>query len=267
MPRVTAEGGETTLFLLGHQDDEIAFAPLISRIKSRQRPVRIVYLTNGAVGRATPEVRSAESTRALASLGVTSAEISYLGNDLSVPDGLLFRRFSRVYDALETECSAIASMGEVYALGWEGGNLDHDAAHVLAMALAIARDRVQRAWQVPFYRAAGLGPPFYSLFAPLPANGPVSPLSLTRQESRLRLRLIRYFPSQWRSFVGLAPAILWHALASPVLKLQPMTLRRVWERPTAGRLLYEQRSAVSFAEFAGCVTAFLRKRGLTPAPA
>jgi len=93
MSRVTADGGETTLFLLGHQDDEIAFAPLISRIKSRQRPVRIVYLTNGAVGRATPEVRSAESTRALASLGVTSAEISYLGNDLSVPDGLLFRRF------------------------------------------------------------------------------------------------------------------------------------------------------------------------------
>lgn len=267
MTRVAADGDETTLFLLGHQDDEIAFAPLISRIKSKGQHVRIVYLTNGGVGRATPDVRSTESTRALASLGVTSAEITYLGNELSVPDGLLFRRFSEVYDALEGECSAIASLGEIYALGWEGGNLDHDAAHVLAMALAIARDRVHRAWQVAFYRAAGLGPPFYSLFAPLPANGPVSPLTLTRRESRLRLRLIRYFPSQWRSFVGLGPVILWHALASPVLKLQPMTLRRLRERPTAGRLLYEQRSAVGFAEFSGCVTAFLRERGLTPGPA
>ena len=230
-------------------------------------PVRVVYLTDGGAGRAAPEFRNAECIRALESLGVPSAEIIFLGSTSSVPDGLLFRHFSQVYSALEAECSTIASMGEIYALGWEGGNLDHDAAHVLAMAFAIARDRVHRAWQVPFYRAAGIGPPFYSLFAPLPANGPVSPLSLTRRESRLRLRLIRYFPSQWRSFVGLGPVILWHALVSPVLKLQPMTLRRLWERPTAGRLLYEQRSAVSFAEFGGCVTAFLRERGLTPEPA
>ena len=261
---MTADRGETTLFLLGHPDDEIAFAPLVSRIKSKGQIVRIVYLTDGGVGRATPDIRSTESVRALASLGVASAEIHFLGKDLSVPDGLLFRRLTPVYDALEAECSSIGSFGEIYTLGWEGGNLDHDAAHVIALALAVARDRVHRAWQVAFYRAAGLGPPFFSLFAPLRANGPVSRLSLTRPESRLRLRLIRYFPSQWRSFVGLGPVLLWHALASPVLKVQPMKPRRLWERPAPGRLLYEQRSGVSFAEFAGCVTAFLGERGITP---
>ncbi|HTL49973.1 MAG TPA: PIG-L family deacetylase [Steroidobacteraceae bacterium] len=261
---MTADRGETTLFLLGHPDDEIAFAPLVSRIKSKGQIVRIVYLTDGGVGRATPDIRSTESVRALASLGVASAEIHFLGKDLSVPDGLLFRRLTPVYDALEAECSSIGSLGEIYTLGWEGGNLDHDAAHVIGLALAVARDRVHRAWQVAFYRAAGLGPPFFSLFAPLRANGPVSRLSLTRPESRLRLRLIRYFPSQWRSFVGLGPVLLWHALASPVLKVQPMKPRRLWERPAPGRLLYEQRSGVSFAEFAGCVTAFLGERGITP---
>jgi GlcNAc-PI de-N-acetylase len=258
---------ETALFLLGHPDDEIAFAPLISRIKSNGQAVRIVYLTDGGVGRATPAVRNAESKRALASLGVSSAEISFLGNELSVPDGLLFRRLPEVYSALDDESAAIASMGEIYTLGWEGGNQDHDAAHVLAMALAIARDRVQRAWQVPFYRAADRGPPLFALFAPLPANGPVTPLPLTRRESRLRAGLIRYFPSQWRSFAGLGPAILWHALASPVMKLQPMSMRRLRERPTAGRLLYEQRYAVRFDEFAGFAAAFLRARGLAPEPA
>jgi N-acetylglucosamine malate deacetylase 1 len=258
---------ETALFLLGHPDDEIAFAPLMARLKSKGQPVRIVYLTDGGVGRATPDIRNAESERALASLGVSSAEMEFLGHELSVPDGQLFRRFSEVYSALDAQSGAVASMGEIYTLGWEGGNPDHDAAHVLAMALAIARDRVHRAWQVPFYRAADRGPPFFALFAPLPANGPVSLLSLTPRESRLRAGLIRYFPSQWRSFAGLGPAILWHAIASPVLRLQPMSRRRLWERPTAGRLLYEQRYAVSFAEFAGFATAFLRERGIAPEPA
>jgi hypothetical protein len=265
MACVSADASETRLFLLGHQDDEIAFAPLISRFKSQGLPVRVVYLTDGGIGRATPERRNTESTRALASLGVPSAEITYLGNELSVPNGLLFRRLSQVYSALEAQSSGISSLGEIYTLGWEGGNMDHDAAHLIAMVLAIVKDRVRGAWQVPFYRAADRGPPFFSLFAPLPANGPVSRLSLTRRESRLRLGLIRYFPSQWRSFAGLGPAILWHALANPVLKLQPMLLNRLWERPTAGPLLYEQRYAVSFREFSEYAAAFLRDRGITPA--
>ena len=142
--------------------------------------------------------------------------------------------------------------------------MDHDAAHVIAMALAIAQDRVQRAWQVPFYRASDRGPPFFSIFAPLPANGPVSQLELTRRQSRLRTGLIRFFPSQWRTFAGLGPAILWHSLVKPSLLLQPMLLSRLWERPTAGPLLYEQRYSVSFAEFSACATAFLRERGITP---
>ena len=142
--------------------------------------------------------------------------------------------------------------------------MDHDAAHAIAMALAMAQGRVHRAWQVPFYRAIDHGPPFFSLFAPLPANGPVSRLALTRRDSWLRATLIRFFPSQWRAFAGLGPVILWHALTSPVLKLQPMLLSRLWERPNAGRLLYEQRYGVSFAAFSECMTAFLRNRGITP---
>ena len=72
----SADASETRLFLLGHQDDEIAFAPLISRFKSQGLPVRVVYLTDGGIGRATPERRNTESTRALASLGVPCAEIT-----------------------------------------------------------------------------------------------------------------------------------------------------------------------------------------------
>jgi GlcNAc-PI de-N-acetylase len=261
---ISADPDETTLFLLAHQDDEIAFAPLLSRLKASRQPVCVVYLTDGGIGRVTPERRNAESTRALASLGVAADEITYLGQALSVPNGLLFQRMSQVYSALEAHCSRIGALGEICTLGWEGGNMDHDAAHVIAMALAIAQDRIHKTWQVPFYRASDRGPPFFSLFAPLPANGPVSRLALTRPESRLRANLIRFFPSQWRAFAGLGPAILWHSLVSPVLKLQPMLLSRLWERPTAGPLLYEQRYSVSFAAFTARATEFLGERGITP---
>jgi LmbE family N-acetylglucosaminyl deacetylase len=263
MASAAAEAGETTLFLLGHQDDEIAFAPLISRIKAKGQPVRVVYLTDGGIGRVTPKLRNTESSRALASIGVAATEINYLGTEMAVPNGQLFRRFSAVYSALDAQTAAISSLGEIYTLGWEGGNMDHDAAHVIAMVLAMARDRLHRAWQVPFYRAADLGPPFFSLFAPLPDNGPVTTLTLASRESWLRARLIRHFHSQWRTFAGLGPLILWHALTKPVLKRQPMRLHRLWERPTAGRLLYEQRYGVSFGEFSECATAFLRERAIT----
>src|SRR4029079_11847248 len=130
------------------------------------QPVCVVYLTDGGIGHVTPERRNAESTRALGSLGVAAGEFSYLGHALSVPNGLLFRRMSQVYSALEAHCSRIGALGGIYALGWAGGNMGAHGAHVLAMALAIARDRIRRAWQVPFYRASDRGPPFFSLFAP-----------------------------------------------------------------------------------------------------
>ena len=76
---------------------------------------------------------------------------------------------------------------------------------------------------------------------------------------------MRFFPSQWRAFAGLGPGILWHAFTSPVLKMQPMNLRRVWERPTAVPLLYETRNGVSFTEFSECSRAFLQERGIAPA--
>ncbi|EYD78403.1 GlcNAc-PI de-N-acetylase family [Rubellimicrobium mesophilum DSM 19309] len=255
----------TKLFLLAHQDDEIAFAPLLARLKADGQPVRVVYLTDGGAGRASPELRCTESRRALASLGILPSEVVFLGAAMAVPDGALFRRLPQVYAALESVCRGSDAPGEIYTLGWEGGHVDHDAAHVIAMALAVARDRVHQAWQVPFYRAIDRGPPWFTLFAPLTANGPVARLSLTRRESWLRAALVRFFPSQWRSLTALGPLVLWRALTDPTLKLQPMVPGRLWERPTPGRLLYEKLYAVSFAEVSACIGAFLGELGITEA--
>jgi LmbE family N-acetylglucosaminyl deacetylase len=251
----------TALILLAHQDDELAFAPLLAQFREQARNVRVVYLTDGGAGPSTPARRESESVRALAALGVRPSAIRFLGSVLSIPDGRLFRHLPAAYDALVEDCRDIQELGGLFTLAWEGGHPDHDAAHVLTMKLAMARGALDRAWQVPFYRAADRGPPFFSLFAPLDCNGPAQALPAARKGALLRAAAIRFYPSQWRSFVGLAPVIFWHALIGTPTRIQRVQARPSLERPTAGPLLYERRNGIGFTEFAEHAGRFLRERG------
>jgi LmbE family N-acetylglucosaminyl deacetylase len=248
------------LFLLAHQDDEIAFAPLMALLGAKGRRLRVVYLTDGAARRATPARRVSETTRALAALGIPAADIRFLGSDLSIPDSWLFRHLDSAHDALEKDCQAICHSCHLFTLAWEGGHPDHDATHVVARALAGERGWADRTWQVPFYRAADRGPPFFTLFAPLPLNGPAWQLPAARHDALLRARMIRYFPSQWRTLAGLAPAILWHALRGTPAALQRVRVDQPLARPTAGPLLYEQRNGIPFVELAKHAKRFLEER-------
>lgn len=255
---------DVALFLLAHQDDELAFAPLMALLGAQGRRLRVVYLTDGAARRATPERRAKETTRALAALGIPAADIRFLGSDLSIPDKGLFRHLGSAHDALEKDCQTISHTGDLFTLAWEGGHPDHDATHVVALALAKTRGWVDRTWQVPFYRAADRGPPFYTLFSPLPSNGPAWQLPAARHDALLRAHMMRYFPSQWRTLAGLAPAVLWHALIGTPVTLQRVRVDRSLARPTPGPLLYEQRNRITFVELAAHANRFLDERAATP---
>ena len=191
------------------------------------------------------------------------ADIGFIGCEQGIPDGTLLDHLATAFRALDAATQDLAGLGEVYTLAWEGGHPDHDATYVLALALAAARDGLDRVWQVPFYRAAGRGPPWFSLFAPLPGNGPVDELPLTPSERRLRASMMRFYPSQWRTFAGLGPGIVWNALTTRTLRRQQGQLGRLWQRPTEARLLYEQRNGVSFRAFSARATAFLAERGIS----
>ena len=190
------------------------------------------------------------------------ADIGFIGCEQGIPDGALPGHLATAFRALDAATLDLSGLGDVYTLAWEGGHPDHDATYVLALALAAARTRLDRVWQVPFYRAADRGPPWFSLFAPLPANGPVDELPLGPGERRLRASMMRFYPSQWRTFAGLGPGIVWNALTTETLRRQRGQLGRVWQRPTVGRLLYEQRNGVSFQQFSASASAFLTDRGL-----
>ncbi|HMB74955.1 MAG TPA: PIG-L family deacetylase [Kiloniellaceae bacterium] len=247
------------LVLLAHQDDELVFSPLIARLVASGKAVRVVYLTNGVPDRSSPDGRNSESTRALAKLGVPASHIRFLGTELSVCDGQLLHRFTSTYRALLEDCRSAGPFGDLFTLAWEGGHPDHDAAHVVAVKLARTWDADDRAWQLPFYRAANLGPPWFSLFAPLSCNGAVQDLPSARQDALLRAKMIRFYPSQWRTFIVLGPVIFWHAVLATPVKLQRLQIHRALERPTLRPLLYERRNGVSFAEFAERANRFLEE--------
>ncbi len=248
---------KTGLFILAHPDDEVVFAPLLARLASERRQARVIYLTDGSSG-ATPSVRNAETVRALASLGISAAQLCFAGHQRGIRDGQLHRHLDDALDAVEEWAARCGPIDSTYTLAWEGGHPDHDAAHVVAAAFAARHRLGDSAWQVPFYRASDLWPaPFFQVGSPLAANGPIVSIPLQGPERRLPISLMRFYPSQWRSFAGLGPLIAWRALTRDALLLQRVRWERLGERPTTWPLLYESRNGVSFDEFLAASGPFL----------
>jgi hypothetical protein len=129
---------------------------------------------------------------------------------------------------------------------------------VVAAAFAVRRGAEGGVWQVPFYRALELAPPpFFAIGSPLPENGEVVRLKLTARERRLPPALIRFYRSQWRSFVGLGPAIAWHGLTQASLPMQRLDPARLHQRPAQKLLLYGKGGLATADEFLAEAKAFL----------
>jgi LmbE family N-acetylglucosaminyl deacetylase len=256
-----AEEQAISLFLLAHADDELPVAPILDRLVLERRPVRLIYLTDGAARGVPAAVRNRESIAALAHLGIDASDAFFIGSEIGIPDGQLYRHLEQAFEAVEHVCRTWRTIADIYAFAWEGGHVDHDAAHIVAAAFAASRGLEDHFWQVPLYRAAdSLPAPFFTLSSPLPENGPVIPIPLTARQRRLPRELIRFYPSQRRSFAGLGPFIFWHSLTRRALGLQRGRFHRLRERPTVRPLLYERRNGISFDDFFAASGAFLESR-------
>jgi hypothetical protein len=99
--------------------------------------------------------------------------------------------------------------------------------------------------------------PLFTVGAPLAENGPIVAIALTARQRRLPRRLILFYRSQWRSFVGLGPLIVWQSLTRRSLAVQRSVRERLLQRPTARPLLYEVRNGVGFDQFRAKTAPFL----------
>jgi hypothetical protein len=239
------------LFLLAHQDDEYFVAPLLAEDPAN---AQCVFLTMGDFHGTSCAVRNAESMRALRSLGVPEEQIVFAGEKLRVPDNDLASHLSSVLAWLGEECAGAET---VFAPAYEGGHPDHDAACLLGHAFA-AQVGALPVFEFAAYRAHPLVPYFFEVMKPVPdgtaeaTNGPAGRFNWKS------FTLFRFYPSQWRTWLGLLPPLVVNFVAGGRTGIRRVGRRDFGVRPHAGKLYYEYRGWNTFDRFLAQTEEFRR---------
>jgi LmbE family N-acetylglucosaminyl deacetylase len=248
---------KNVLFVLAHQDDECPLSTHIACELAAGHTVHCVFLTDGSA-RVDPGVRDAESRRVLGRLGVDASRIHFVGSRRGIPDGGLVGRLDDAFALLEDVVHGVA-LDRVYCLAYEGGHQDHDASHVVALALARRRRLVPHTWEVPFYNGYGVPGQLFRVQAMLPGRGHVHRRALSPGHALRHALLCLDFPSQWRTWIGLFPELFVKRAVLRREELRSVDVERVRRPPHAGALFYERRFGFAYDEFRAAVDAFLER--------
>lgn len=246
-----------SIFIFAHPDDEFGCYESIRREVALRRQVECYYLTDGGYGKQSVERREAESLCVLSRLGVATNAVHFLGRHLGVPDGSLPQHMVVATTALADKVVDQDGVAAVYVPAWEGGHQDHDAAHLIAVAII---DRVKSrdgCYQFSLYHGEGLKGGFFHVLKPISLNGERLRLAIPMKYRLFYLRLCLSYPSQWKTWVGLFPFVLVKLLFGGCYYLQHIDSHRVYERPHTGPLLYERRGMASFTDFEHSALKFL----------
>lgn len=245
-----------TIFLFPHPDDEFAVSTLIRDRRRTGQRVLCIYLTDGGFRGQSGERREFETIKALGLAGVPASDAVFLGRELQIPDGSLHLHLEHVFAAL---LRTMPVCYELFCPAWEGGHQDHDAAHLIALALQRASD-IDLVWQFPLYHGAGLPGPFFRVMDPLPQNGPTHDRRTNFRERLWHLRFCLAFPSQWRTWLGIFPFVALHMLRDGRFQVQRTDARRVLDDPHHGAVLYHRRKFLNQQDFRDGVAAFIDAR-------
>jgi LmbE family N-acetylglucosaminyl deacetylase len=248
-----------SLFFFAHQDDEFGvYAELQSLIARGHRPV-CVYLTDGGSRRATPQERNAESLGVLKRLGVAEQDVHFVGTEEGIQDGHLVRSLPKAHHAAMALASSLGAVDRIVVHAWEGGHEDHDAAHLVGLAVARHLGVVEKSQQFTLYRADPQSKLPFVMYRPIKENGEVITVKIARLKLFYYLLLMGSYGTQRKPFLGLWPLIAYHYLVSATQFLQAVRCARVLEKPHAGRLLYEKRSSIDYQQFNALALPFCRE--------
>jgi LmbE family N-acetylglucosaminyl deacetylase len=246
------------IYVLAHPDDDIFVRPLIKHSLRKCCRVIIMYLTDGAAGgRFDPSRRKTEATAALRSLGVDADDIHFSGIACGIPDGLLFEHLELCLSSVLATLVNNKQCLRLISHAWEGGHPDHDAAHLIARVVARRLGCLEESLVFPSYRAADAGLLPFAVCSPLVSNGPQCDQRICLQESLETLAAIRYYRSQWLTFVGLGPGLVFQYCSRRSIPLQQMKLSCAPQRPMPGTLLAERRFKADWQRCSRIADAFL----------
>jgi len=248
----------TSVFIFAHQDDEFGIYPEIERLINNQTKVIIFYLTSGSLDGKPRQDRNAESSNVLKDIGINKEDIHFLGTEHNIPAAKMHEYLDILYPELIKLINNVDKINSLYFLSWEGGHQDHDATHLIGLALAKKLKILDQSYQFTLYSGHNLPWILFKLFSPLASNGNVT---IYKVSWALRLKFIKYvlsYRSQVVPIIGLFPFFLFHQIFKGTQILQNVSINRVLERPHSGRLLYERRSDISFNEFSRNVQHFVK---------
>ena len=249
----------SSLFIFAHQDDECGCFFELHRLVAQGEKVFVVYLTSGTPNGDISHSRNTESISVLEKLGVPRSNIYFLGSQEAIPDGQLSEHLDAAYQSILNLIRYIGLPQSLYFLAWEGGHQDHDAAHLIGLALGKRLGVLANCFQFPLYTGHNLPSIFFKIISPLPLNGAKS---LSRISWRQRLEFLSYclcYPSQKKTWLGLFPFFLFHYLFIGTQVFQPVSVLRIMEQPHLGTLLYERRGFYSYRRFTNSSEYFVKK--------
>jgi hypothetical protein len=188
-------------YILAHPDDEIMCLPLIYD-KGYQH--LILYLT---VSENSPRYR--EASKAIDFLKSQGADIKLIVNPKPNVDGLAHLNWTK--DLLLELAELINSLlpNEIVSTHYEGGHQDHDTAFVIGFLLSRILDTNFISFST--YRKSKL---IFPNFATMKAITDANHFKLERIIlAYTTIRLIRIYSSQWTTWVGLGPFVIFRYLS------------------------------------------------------
>lgn len=248
----TSSNVPTALFLFAHQDDEFGVFQAILDEQRQAHRVCCAYLTDGGI---SPVRRNLESLSVLREFGVTTQDVCFAGQTLSIPDGGLHEHLQTAADWIDSWLASFPGVTTVYIPAWEGGHPDHDVLHALAVHLAQERGMLTQLRQFPLYNGYRCIGPFFNVLTSLPMNGITEKTSI---HWKSRLHFLYYclcYPSQAKSWLGLFPLVLLNYLFHGKQLLQPVCVERICQRPHNKTLYYEKRGFSTWAKITAQLSA------------
>ena len=142
---------QNKIFLLSHQDDEIAiFNHIKMSIQSKDK-IYIFYLTNGRIKKIEDEkiinIREKETTKVLKKIGVEEKNIIFLGKKLQTNSYELYKKLDITFRELSKYFTELKNDTIIYSHSWEGGNTDHDSSYIITLKLIKRFSVIKSAFQ------------------------------------------------------------------------------------------------------------------------
>jgi hypothetical protein len=200
----------------------------------------------------------------LEGIGVAAGDVVVVGAPLGIPCLTLPQRLEEAYRAMLVALGARActAPAHITTCAWEGGNPDHDAAHLAAARLARELG-VTDFREFALYNAFRRIGPFFRVlsFCDGARVGDDAGPRLSAAQALRDAFLCRHYPSQRTTWLGLFPGAFVRLLWRRRHALRRIAVPRQMRRPHPGALYYERRWRVSYESFSELTAPFCTESG------